>query len=276
MPKIVDNEFMPPKFHICILNWNGAEMLDECLQSVFMNKGSNYRVTVIDNNSSNFSSKKIDRRVNIVQLDKNYGFSKGYNLGINKSNIDDDEYIILLNFDATLDEDFILSLTSTINKHGPNYIYGVKILFDKNKKLIWYAGGIAKLSNGTITHVGIRERDENFNIEMETDYVTGCCMILHINIFCKLKGFDESFFMYNEDVDLCLRAMEFGVKCFYIPSAVAYHKVSMSTGGNYSIKKILLKAKSSYLLYTKYYRISMALPLLFRYFIKTLLRIKST
>ena len=45
-----------PKFHFCILNWNGGDLLDECLESVFRNKANNYKVTVIDNNSSNFCS----------------------------------------------------------------------------------------------------------------------------------------------------------------------------------------------------------------------------
>ena len=101
MPEIETNKAAHPKFHICILNWNGADILDKCIESVFMNKVPNYRVTVVDNNSSVFYPDKIDSRVNIVQLDKNYGFSKGYNLGINKSNIDDDEYIILLAYKRT-------------------------------------------------------------------------------------------------------------------------------------------------------------------------------
>ena len=274
MSAIEPNKPMCPKFHICILNWNGADILDKCIESVFMNKVPNYRVTVIDNNSSNFYPSKIDSRVNIVQLDKNYGFSKGYNLGINKSNIDDDEYIILLNYDATLDQNFISLLSKAVSSRGPDYIYGVKILFDNDEKLIWYAGGLFDLPSGEIAHIGIRQSNNKFNIEMETDYVTGCCMVIHKQIYLKLKGFDETFFMYNEDVDLCIRAKGYGVKCFYVPSAVAYHKVSMSTGGNYSIKKILLKTRSSHLLYRKYYKFPMSLLLLLRYLMKTLINIK--
>ena len=122
MPVIEPSKTIHPKFHICILNWNGADILDQCLESVFRNKASNYRVTVIDNDSSNFPPSNIDSRVNIVQLDKNYGFSKGYNLGIDKSDIGDDEYIILLNYDATLDENFISLISEAVNNRGPNHI----------------------------------------------------------------------------------------------------------------------------------------------------------
>lgn len=263
-----------PKFHFCILNWNGGDLLDECLESVFRNKANNYKITVIDNNSSNFCSSKIDDRVNIVQLDKNYGFSKGYNLGIHKSNIADDEYIVLLNYDATIDSNFISFLSNSVISHGPNHIYGVKILFDSDKNLIWYAGGTADLQRGNIAHIGIRQSKDKFNDEIETDYVTGCCMTIHKNMYSKLNGFDQRFFMYNEDVDLCIRAKRYGTKCFYVPYALAYHKVSMSTGGNYSIKKILFKAKSSHLLYKKYYKFPISLLLLLRYFLKTLINIK--
>ena len=274
MLEVEINKNIYPKFHFCILNWNGAEILDECLESVFSNKTPNYKVTVIDNDSSNFSPSKIDSRVNIIQLDKNYGFSKGYNLGIDKSDIGDDEYIILLNYDATIDENFISSLSNSVINHGSNHIYGVKILFDSDKNLIWYAGGTADLPNGNIAHIGIRQSKNKFNDEVETDYVTGCCMIIHRKMYSKLNGFDETFFMYNEDLDLCIRAKRYGAKCLYIPSALAYHKVSMSTGGNYSMKKILLKAKSSHLLFRKYYKFPISILLLLRYFIKTLINIR--
>ena len=274
MSEINFSKSMPPQFHICILNWNGAEVLDKCLDSVFSNKAPNYRVTVIDNNSRNFTPSKIDSRVSIVQLDKNYGFSKGYNLGIDKSSIRDDEYIILLNYDATLDDNFISILTKTVSANGANYIYGAKILFDHDKNLIWYAGGIANLSKGKIAHIGIRHRDNEFNYETETDYVTGCCMVIHKTLYLKLKGFDERFFMYNEDLDLCMRAKGYGAKCLFVPSALAYHRVSASVGGNYSLKKILLKVKSSYILYAKYYKFPISLLFLSKYLIKTLLKIR--
>ena len=73
-----------PYFNVCILNWNGGSHLSDCIDSILENKYSNYRVTVIDNNSKDNSAFKIDSRVKICRLDKNYGFALGYNLGIDK------------------------------------------------------------------------------------------------------------------------------------------------------------------------------------------------
>ena len=63
-------------------------------------------------------------------------------------------------------------------------------------------------------------------------------MIIHKDNYLKLGGFDQSFFMYNEDVDFCIRAKEIGIDCIYLPDPVVYHNVSLSSGGNYSFKKI--------------------------------------
>ncbi len=259
-----------PKFNICILNWNGGEMLSQCIDSILSNRATNFKITVIDNASSDDSIKNLDSQIQIVKLEKNYGFSIGYNLGINKCLSHDDEYIILLNYDTVVDNNFITSITDQIVKNGQNYIYGTKILYDSNKSLLWYGGGRVDLSKGIISHIGIRKNHNEFNSRLETDYVTGCCMIIHKDNYLKLNGFDESFFMYNEDVDLCLRAKKIGVNCLYIPSAIVYHKVSLSTGGNYSIKKIFLKSKSSYILFRKYFKNPMAFLLLFKYFFKSL------
>ena len=78
-----------------------------------------------------------------------------------------------------------------------------------------------------------------------------------------------SFFMYNEDVDLCLRANGIGVKCLYLSDPLILHKVSLSVGGNYSIKKISMKIKSSFQLYRKHYPIYKALVFFGMYVIRS-------
>ena len=94
-------------------------------------------------------------------------------------------------------------------------------------------------------------------------------MIVHKDIFFRLDGFDQQFFMYSEDVDFCLRAKEQGIKCKFLSSPIIFHKISLSTGGNYSTKKVLMKIKSSYLLYRKYYPMLTSLILLIYYLAKS-------
>ena len=80
-------------------------------------------------------------------------------------------------------------------------------------------------------------------------------MILKNNLYDKLGGFDESFFMYNEDVDFLFKSKILlnKIECIYLPSVIISHKVSTSLGGYYSSRKILMKIKSAFLLYKKYY-----------------------
>ena len=261
------------KFHVCILNWNGEEVLADCIQSIFKNKGNNFKVTVIDNGSDYFEPRELNPKVNIVKLDKNYGFAKGYNLGIRNADIENDEYLILLNNDTIVDKNFFLNLSESIRSKKTESIYGPKIIFNDAKDLIWFGGGKMDLAKGIIEHVGIRNSSSDFNIESNTDYITGCCMILKKSLYDKLGGFDESFFMYNEDVDFCLRAKLNKIKCIYLPSVIISHKVSASLGGYYSSRKILMKIKSAFLLYEKYYSQPLATLLLVRYCMRSILRI---
>ena len=78
---------------------------------------------------------------------------------------------------------------------------------------------------------------EKYSSPLETDYVTGCCLFTSMKVINQVNGFDELFNMYGEDVDICLRAKEQGISCFYWPEARLWHYVSASMGGNYSVKK---------------------------------------
>ena len=260
--------------NICILNWNGGEDLHDCIRSIKANKSNSYKITVIDNNSSDLSTENLPVDIDVVKLNENFGFGVGYNKGISECISDDDDYIILLNNDTIVAPDFIESVLNSINKRGKNYIYGAKILYHDNNSLIWYGGGNVDLSKGVISHKSLRDYDDLDQKSSFTDFITGCCMILHKDIFFKLNGFDSRFFMYNEDVDFCLRAKKSGVNLIYEPSIRVFHKVSSSLGGNYSYKKIIKKLKSTFALYNKYYSWYKCIPLFSLYIAKSILGIR--
>ena len=129
------------------------------------------------------------------------------------------------------------SYHAAVKQFGSNNIFGGKIYYHDNPEKIWYAGGIVNLSIARIAHKGLRKMDSSeYSNPTQTDYVTGCCMFTSWEVINKLKGFDEDFNMYVEDVDLCLRAKQDGINCYYWPNARVWHKVSASIGGNYSTK----------------------------------------
>ena len=265
---------MAQNIKIYILNWNGGNHLHDCINSIKKNTSNDYSIAVIDNNSFDSSIQNLPDDIEVISLDNNFGFGVGYNKGISKSITEDDDYIIILNYDTIVSSNFIELLSKELNERDGEYIYGVKILYHNKNDLIWYAGGNVNLSKGVISHEGIRSFNTSGEESSFTDYVTGCCMIMHKDIFSRLNGFDSRFFMYNEDVDFCLRAKKINIKCIYLPEIKIFHKVSLSLGGNYSIKKIIKKLKSTFILYNKYYPLYKSIPLLVLYILKSSLGIK--
>ena len=259
--------------NICVLNWNGGDDLLACINSIENNDSNDYKITVIDNNSSDNSIDKLPNTVKVVKLNKNFGFGVGYNKGISKS-FNSDDSLVLLNPDTIVAPDFVESIINTIKEKGKQHIYGAKILFHHKPDIIWYGGGVLDLTAGIISHRLLRTRNNSKVERKPTDFVTGCCLIIHNEIFSQLGGFDPRFFMYNEDVDLCLRAKEIGVSCIYDSRIKVFHKVSLSLGGNYSIKKIVKKSISTWLLYNKYYPVYKSLPLFCLYLLKTILGVR--
>lgn len=234
---------MKPLVYIIILNWNGKDIILDCLDSVSKVKYENYKVLVVDNNSEDGSVASIREKypdLGIVELDKNYGFAEGNNRGFETIN-EEADYVIFLNNDTIVDNYFIdplineLETNRTIGQTVPKIFY-----YDTDK--IWYAGGLVNHLLGTIKHFGIRKADsQKFSTKSYTDYATGCCFAMRYKDFEKIGGFDSSYPMYCEDVDLSLRVQQFGQTVKYIPSSYIYHKVSLSIGGEFSINKIRRK-----------------------------------
>ena len=233
---------------VLILNWNGKDLLKPCLDSVIAIDYPNFSVIVIDNGSTDGSLDMITNNypdVEILSLDKNYGFSGGYNRYLKQLKDESSEYLMLLNNDTVVDSDILNSFINAKEQFGDNQIYSGKIYYLDNAEIIWYAGGKVNLKWGCIFHRGIREQDSpEFSSPMQTDYVTGCCLFTSNEVINKLNGFNEQFDMYGEDVDLCLRAHKMGINCYYWPDAMIWHQVSASFGGNYSISKMIKKIKS--------------------------------
>ena len=250
---------MTAHIKILILNWNGKHLLKPCLDSIKKIDYSNYSVMVIDNGSADDSVKMVNENfpeVDILELKKNYGFAGGYNRCFTRLKDEYSGFILLLNNDTEVDPDILNSFIQAKEKYGDNNLYGGKIFYQDTPNLIWYAGGNVNLKRAKISHRGIRQNDSaEFSKPLQTDYITGCCLFTSMEVINQLNGFDERFNMYGEDVDLCLRAKQKGINCYYWPDAKLWHHISASIGGNYSISKMLKKMKAYIRLIRKHYSI---------------------
>jgi len=247
---------MNPHIKLLILNWNGADLTNQCLASVETLSYDNYSTMVIDNASSDNSIEIIHGNyplVEVLALDKNYGFGPAYNLAFKHLQSSKTDYYLIINNDTTVEPNLLEKLLEGVDKFGAEHLYCPIIHYLEYPNKIWFAGGNVNLKLGQLTHVGIRQENKGQYSEMtKTGYATGCCIFTSPETIQKLNGFDGDFNMYAEDVDLCLRGKAMGIDSILIPEAKIYHKVSASIGGEFSISKLKRKLKSIMQLMSKH------------------------
>ena len=237
---------------IVVLNWNRAKDTLSCLESIKgLNKDNfNLSVVVVDNASADSSQKEL-KSINIpnskyffIRNKKNLGYAGGMNVGMKYSLEKKADYIVLLNNDTRLDTNTISELLITARKEKYAGILCPKIYFEKGfefhkkrykeselGKVIWYAGGNLDWNNVYGTNKGVDEVDNRQYDEIEdTDFATGNCIFIKASYLSELGLFDEKYYMYLEDVELCTRFKKNGVRVVYSPNSYMWHKVAQSSG----------------------------------------------
>ncbi|MCJ7801361.1 MAG: glycosyltransferase family 2 protein [Candidatus Marinimicrobia bacterium] len=205
----------------------------------------NYKILVVDNGSIDDSVSAIKLKypsVDILQIDSNIGYATGNNAGFEYAKKQNPKYIIFLNNDTIVDEKFIEPLVKPLIDKSEVQQTVPKIFYADDLNKIWYAGGKVNKWLGLVYHNGIRNKDSNiYSTSQYTDYATGCCFCMRYQDFEEIGGFDETFPMYGEDVDLSLRIRSYWKNILYAPNSIIWHKVSSSVGGELSILKIRRK-----------------------------------
>ena len=242
--------------YIIILNWNGKDLAIDCLKSLANVIYDKYKILIVDNGSDDNSVNMIKNQypnVEILQLEKNIGYSAGNNAGFDHIKNNNPDYVIFLNNDTTVNQNFIKPLVKPLMNKSDIYQTVPKIFYADNPNTIWYAGGKINLWFGLVFHKGIRKEDSTlFDQSVDTDYATGCCFCMRYDDYNKLGGFDTSFPMYGEDVDLSLRIRAIGKKVLFAPKSQIWHKVSASVGGELSIIKLKRKLHGLIKLFNKH------------------------
>lgn len=219
------------KVGVVILNYKVCVETLKCVVSVAKSDYQNIEIIVVDNNSKDKIEEEIKniKDVLFIQSNDNLGYTGGNNLGIKKALENKADYIFVLNPDTEIEKNAISSLVDLAEKVHAGII-GPKILFG-DKETIWYAGGILDLANVLGSHRGVDEKDQGqYDDVEETEFVTGGAMFVRAVVFDKIGLFDEKYFMYLEDSDLCFRVRKMGFKILYNPKAVVYHENAKSAG----------------------------------------------
>lgn len=221
---------------IIIVNFKTPEVTAECISSLYQHLKCSFEIIVVDNNSEDNSREIVTKNNNEiywVQLDKNMGYGYAMNRGFEKSHGD---YILILNSDIMILSDFFNSLKELYIKHTAG-VLGIKLILP-NDKIQQTASSFPRpmtlFANEMKVLQSIKKYKRytmNFNFDKdihEVDWVTGAFMFISKGNYSKVLGFNESYFMYYEDVALCRRIAERGFSNFYITSSQAMHKHSYS------------------------------------------------
>ncbi len=222
---------------ICIVNWNTKELLQKCLRSIKEKTVElTYEIIVVDNNSQDDSVQmiKLDYPDCLIIENKiNLGFAKGNNEAVKKAS---GKYILYLNPDTELITNAIYGMFLFLEKNADFGAVGCKLVgsdgqiqfscartFPTPFNQFSYLAMLYRLfpQSRSLSTVEMNYWDHSGNREI--DCVSGACIMARKHIIDALNGFDENFFMYAEDVDLCYRIRKESLKIYYLAEESVFH-----------------------------------------------------
>jgi hypothetical protein len=222
---------------ILIVSYNTRELTLECLRSVFdQTRGIKFEVIVVDNASTDGSPDAIASRfpqARLTRLERNIGFAAGNNLAAGTAG---GRRLLLLNPDTVILDAAVNRVMEFADAHPSAGIVGGRTFYGDGS--LNYTSCHGRPTVWSLLCMGfglssIFRRSRLFNPESlgswkrdtvrEVDVVTGCFLLIDRDLWQRLGGFDESFFMYGEETDLCLRAWDLGSRCMICPEAKLIH-----------------------------------------------------
>lgn len=252
-----------PLLSVVVVNWNAKEYLPKCLASIYK-EGLDIEVILVDNASTDGSEREARRlfpQIKFLQMGENRGYSAGCNAGIKSSR---GEFIFILNPDTVVLPGALSQLIRFAKEHREAGIIGPQMIgFDGKiqmscRRFPSYETGLFRGTflerimpkSRTLSRYLMSSWDHSS--PRYVDWVSGAAMLLRRDFLREAGLFDETFYMYCEDVDMGMRAKEFGWKVMYCPYARILHRI----GGSSDKKVVPMLVKfhlSHYLFFKKHW-----------------------
>ncbi|MHB1459895.1 MAG: glycosyltransferase family 2 protein [Armatimonadota bacterium] len=224
-----------------IVNWNSCDSIRTCLSGLQARLDERHEVLVVDNASSDGSVEMIRSEfpwVHVLPQAMNLGFGGGANVGAAASQ---GQFLLFLNPDSTAAELDADALVDAMKKHADTGIAGIRVLNPDGslqmscRRFPIYEAGLFR--NTMLGRLFPNNRylkaylmlDFQHDRIQPVDWVSGCAMVVRKACWDTLQGFDERFFMYCEDVDICWRAHKANWQVQYLPVTSVHHRIGSST-----------------------------------------------
>lgn len=216
---------------IVILNWNGKEFLQRFLPALIRHSDlPGVEIIIADNGSSDDSVIFLEKEypgLKVIRLEKNYGFSGGYNRAFQET---DSKYFLLLNSDIEVTAGWLPPLLNYMEEEENAAACTPKILDFNNRRKFEYAGA----GGGFIDRYGypfcrgrifdyLEEDRGQYNDPVDIFWGSGACLLIRSDLYREAGGLDDQFFAHMEEIDLCWRLKKMGFKIRSLPSSTVYH-----------------------------------------------------
>ncbi len=228
---------------IIVINYNGNNLVIECIESIKKTKKIAFEVILIDNASSDNSLRECKKKfldLSIIENDTNLGLgARNQGLKIAKGN-----YIVFLDFDTIVDPNWLENLLNCFQKNG-NGLYQPKLLEKDKPNIINSAGNMLNIFGLAYSRGKGEEDVGQYDQFSKISYTSGACTFSSRQIIDKIGDIDDIFFAYHDDVDYGWRAAILRIPSFYEPKSIVYHFGSRTL--KWSPKKFFLLERNRWI-----------------------------
>lgn len=218
---------MLPKVFAVVLNYNGFEDTQLCIESLLKCSYKNLSIVIVDNFSSDESKKLLKEKyseIPLLELNHNGGYAYGMNFGAKYSIEIGADIVLYVNNDVVVTESFLEPMIKMLEKDSSIGMISPKVLYREFPDIIYCGGGkIDYLRCGGVAEFQGLPAKDFANNEKELTLAEGCLILITKHVFENIGFMNEKYFMYFEDVEFAERVMK-KYKIMYCPQSIVYHK----------------------------------------------------
>jgi GT2 family glycosyltransferase len=233
---------------VLLVNCRQWELTRKCIETLLESEGVEVLPALVDNNSPGPVPDWVYSipSLRFQKLSSNLGFAAGTNASYSLVEDQGPDFLLILNNDTEVFPDSVRLLTEHLDTHPEAVMATPAIFYSEQPDLVWSAGGH---QSALLTKVrqDYRTRNDLPDEPEACTFASGCAILMRTEDFLQVGKFDSDLFIYYEDNDLCLNAMQSGMEIHLVPGSRILHHVSVTVGGVLSPMVIYFTHRNRYI-----------------------------